>query len=222
MTKMFLDFGSHYGEGLSYFVDYYNINSEWLVETYEITPKSAQITAFCVQNLPVFSKAKAVIKVIAQGVSDSNRRDILYVHEVCDTGEGNNIIQSESKDIDIDGSVMRQSHEVEVVDINDVINRGVSNGATEFYIKMDIEGSEFKALERLFESEHLQKIKEIHIEWHERFFPDKEYKIIKKQNIIEHLRSKNIKTHDMIGCLIDSDLYYKEFEYYVRKAINKV
>ena len=161
---MFLDFGSHYGEGLSYFVNQYKINSEWLVETYEITPKSSLITDMCIQYLPVFKDIRDVVNVVAKGVSNFTGKKTLYVHEDCDTGEGNNIIQGQNEAVDIDGAHMLKSQDVDVVDINSILSAAVEKGATEFYIKMDIEGSEFETLERLLQSEHLEKIKDIHIE----------------------------------------------------------
>ena len=37
-------------------------------------------------------------------------------------------------------------------------------------MKCDIEGSEFKVLPILLKTEHINKFKEIYVEWHERYF----------------------------------------------------
>jgi hypothetical protein len=40
-------------------------------------------------------------------------------------------------------------------------------------VKLDIEGAEFEVLQDLFETEAASKISQLHVEFHERFFPGK-------------------------------------------------
>jgi FkbM family methyltransferase len=89
------------------------------------------------------------------------------------TGGSNCLNINPEKDIG-NGAIFDIHQEVvECIDINDVLKTIVDdNNLTlkSIIIKCDIEGSEFKVLPKLLESEYLKYIKEIHVEWHERFF----------------------------------------------------
>jgi hypothetical protein len=83
------------------------------------------------------------------------------------------------------------------IDIDDIINEICKNDFyAEIYIKCDIEGSEFAVLPKLLNSIYIKCIKEIYIEWHERFWfglSDYENKIKEKFNIIKKFNELNIK-----------------------------
>ncbi len=84
------------------------------------------------------------------------------------------------------------------IDINEVINSIIEeDNNAEIYIKCDIEGSEFVVLPRLLVSKYIKNIKQIYIEWHERFwYGTNEYynKIFLKNQIIENFKKRNIQT----------------------------
>ena len=72
---------------------------------------------------------------------------------------------------------------------------------TNIFMKCDIEGSEFKVLVKLLKMEPkiLKNIKEIHIEWHERFFENtSEYQTVCeiKSNILRKLDDLGIKYYE--------------------------
>jgi len=76
------------------------------------------------------------------------------------------------------------------------INEDLNTDDLEIYIKCDIEGSEFKVLPCLLKSEYIKFVKEIYIEWHERFFlkSDNYNEILDKKNeIINNLDKNEIK-----------------------------
>jgi hypothetical protein len=59
--------------------------------------------------------------------------------------------------------------------------------------KMDIEGSEFQVLRYLIEKKTITKLKEIYIEFHERFMPA-ESKETEKE-LVEQIRNLGVKVH---------------------------
>ncbi len=64
-------------------------------------------------------------------------------------------------------------------------------------IKCDIEGAEFLFLSDLLKSSRLNCVKEIYIEWHDRFwYPNHEKKIAEKKELIDQLRLNNIIVHE--------------------------
>jgi hypothetical protein len=88
--------------------------------------------------------------------------------------------------------------DVECVDIEDILSEICNKDPeAEIYIKCDIEGSEFVVLPRIIESEYVHHIKEMYIEWHERFWygtSDYIKKIIEKESILNRFRELNIET----------------------------
>jgi FkbM family methyltransferase len=64
-------------------------------------------------------------------------------------------------------------------------------------VKCDIEGAEFVFLTDLLRCKNLQPIKELYVEWHERFwYPDHEPKVAEKQELIRQLRLHNIVVNE--------------------------
>lgn len=120
---------------------------------------------------------------------------------VADYTCGSNILSIDPKSDAWNGAQFNITHnQVECVDIQTILQNITSeNQELDLYIKCDIEGSEFVVLPRLLECPCVDSIKEIYIEWHERFWTDlpEEYhlRIQEKQNIINTLSQKNIIYH---------------------------
>lgn len=87
--------------------------------------------------------------------------------------------------------------EVESVDINSIVDEiCLDDPDAELYIKCDIEAAEFVVLPKLLESKNVTKIKDIHIEWHERFWKDPEeyqQRLNEKASIESSLNNLNIR-----------------------------
>lgn len=64
-------------------------------------------------------------------------------------------------------------------------------------IKCDIEGAEFAFLDDLLQIDDLSPIKEMFIEWHERFwYPQHEHMISQKNRIIQQLTDRKINVRE--------------------------
>jgi FkbM family methyltransferase len=90
------------------------------------------------------------------------------------------------------------SEECNCIDIEEIISSIVlKDEDAEIYIKCDIEGSEFIVLPKLIRSSCIHHIKELYIEWHERFwYGTDEYtsKTNQRREIIRIFDTLNIKT----------------------------
>jgi FkbM family methyltransferase len=74
---------------------------------------------------------------------------------------------------------------VKCVDILDVINSFYDDDY--IVLKLDVEGAEYDIVQRLLSHSAIYKIKELHVEWHDAFFDDKNSK-----DILRELAEKNI------------------------------
>lgn len=190
--KYFLDFGAHKLEGLSEFTEKLNIDTEWIVQSYE-------------PNIFVYEQAQKN----AEKVKDKYKKFILqqkaimnengFVSFNCHKGSWKDETKTEYMDgmttggnvldfnphMDIGNHVVFDSEQVEVecIDVDDILrNICETDDKAEIYIKCDIEGAEFAVLPRIIESSYAKNIKEMYIEWHERmWFYDGMEGIVQKQ-----------------------------------------
>ncbi len=202
--KYFIDLGTHLFGGLREFTEKLNLNKEWIIYSYEgnrdVFEQSLPIKVEMAPNyLRLYHYNYAVMdydgtvtfnKQLGAWDTEGNYLDhytcganSLEENPLVDPGNGYrfNIVQEV----------------VKCIDFNNVINSITNTDKkAEIYIKCDIEGSEFKILPKLLKNKNIKYIKEIHIEWHERFWMnnEEEYKkrCFEKDNITNELKQLNI------------------------------
>lgn len=197
--KYYLDFGSHRFGGLEEFEKSLGINKEWKVICYEANPFVFQ------EALILKSKFSFNIDLINKAVLNKNDKITFNAHngawidqnfiEKYDTGS--NCLSINPKIDHGNGAIFNINQvEVDTCDvleiINDICNK---DNSAELFIKCDIEGSEFIVLPRILESDNVRNIKEIHIEWHERFWLNTDEYISKvkdRQLILENFKNLGI------------------------------
>lgn len=209
--KHYIDLGTHKFEGLQEFSEKLNIDNSWSVYCYEANPfvyekaselkkeKEEKYIKFVFENKAVLDENGFITFHAHKGAwwsQDGNRYDdswdwgsnALDKPPVYDTGNG-----TVFDNVDCT---------VPSIDILDIFNPICENDTeAEIYIKCDIEGSEFAVLPRLLESPHINKIKKIFIEWHERFWStngtgEYEQRVIEKNEIIKKMESYGIECYN--------------------------
>jgi len=203
--KHFLDLGTHRFEGLLEFTEKLNINKDWNVYCYEANPviyEKALETLDDIKdnynnidfnNLAVMDQDGSITFHCHDGAwSDTSKEK--YVEDY--TSGSNALDQTPAYDIG-NGAVFNiVDREVDCIDIDLILSSICSiDPQAEIYIKCDIEGSEFVVLPRIIESDYLNNIKQIYIEWHERFWYNNgmEEKIKEKQVYLHHLKKAGIE-----------------------------
>ena len=201
--KHFIDLGTHKFEGLNEFTEKLGIDNEWNVYCYEANPLIYDRSLLDnlkdyynhieFHNLAVMDANGSITFHCHDGAwSDQSKEK--YVEEY--TTGSNALDQTPTYDIG-NGAVFNiVDKEVDCVDINDILESiCAKDPQAEIYIKFDIEGSEFVLLPRILESDYLDNVKQMYIEWHERFWYNNgiEEKIKEKQVYLHHLKKAGVE-----------------------------
>jgi FkbM family methyltransferase len=200
--RHFLDLGTHKFEGLKEFTEKLNIDNTWNVYCYEANPliydqnlledMTHLYNHIEFHNLAVMDLNGSMTFHCHDGAWSDHSKE-KYVNEY--TTGSNALDQTPTYDIG-NGAVFNiVDKEVECVDINEILdNICLSDPQAEIYIKCDIEGSEFAVLPRIIESDYLSNIKQMYIEWHERFWYNDgiEEKIKEKKIYLHHLKKAGV------------------------------
>jgi FkbM family methyltransferase len=184
MKNIFLDCGTHLCEGL---IDFYNkgiINDTFEIHTFEANP--ACNIEERIKQIPLNITAHNKAVWIEDGYVFFNQEN----HQKSKTNsptDGYSNIDGWGSSVDgIGFEHPGYDSKVKIPSIN--FSKFIQSFPKDSNIicKMDIEGSEFKVLRHLIEQGTISNIKEIYIEFHERFMPleskHTEYELIKQIN----------------------------------------
>jgi FkbM family methyltransferase len=191
MKNIFLDCGTHLCEGL---VDFYNrgiIDDTYEIHTFEANPACNIEERIKQLPLNIIPYNKAVW--IEDGIVLFNQEH----HKKYNTGsptDGYSDIDGWASSIDGIGFHYRgyeDKIEISSIDFSKFVSE-LPNDAN-IICKMDIEGSEFYVLRKMIKEKTICKIKEIYIEFHERFMPaESEHS---RQQIINDIAQLGVKVH---------------------------
>lgn len=183
-NKIFIDCGTNLCQGLEKIYSLNQMNSDWLVYSFEANP----ITYNAVDH-----NKFPHVKFINKAVWTENVQKYLSIEQwplkVDDQNGGNNLINKNLENQWIGGGsnimgenfkfiyspasfVKRNEIKVECIDFCDFLKQNTTQNDA-IIIKFDIEGAEYQVLEKMIKNNLLKNIKKIYIEWHNHMLNNK-------------------------------------------------
>jgi len=191
MSNVFLDLGTHYGQGLREFIANHEMDATWIIHTFEANPVTHDI--FIKEHLHhtpwVISHHSAVSSF--NGTLSMNLETPPNEGE---TGMGSSVIPLDKWDPwgGNNHEPFKRAVDVPCIDLSEFMKNHFLK-TDKIIVKMDIEGSEYDTMERLIETNVIDYIDEIYVEWHLRFFKNHDEIKAREEKIIEELTKRNIK-----------------------------
>lgn len=180
MKKIFLDFGTNKFQGYNLIKKKHGIDNTWLVHTYEANPLLFNyITENCPDGIVVHNKAVWDKNEILEFLVDTDKIE----------WEGSRILHKDNK---IETNSNLQTVKVESIDIYDIMKEYEKDDF--IIIKMDIETAEFNVLNKMIETNQMEKVDILYVEFHCRKFGEKRMKYRRLQeNLLEQIRNIGVK-----------------------------
>lgn len=167
MTKIFLDGGTHLGQGLRRLAGISGVDATWHVHTWEANPYTHAEFKKTLPH-PIYN-----IQSYNTALSDHNGHVTLNIETAClkhqnyesPMGQGTSIL-----DMSVWGGVKSIGRfdttiEVECIDFSAWIKQHYWD--TDYIVlKLDIEGAEYQVLQHMFDTGVLSWINQLYVEWH--------------------------------------------------------
>jgi FkbM family methyltransferase len=149
MKKILLDCGTHLGEGLSQFVDAYNVTEEWEVYSFEPNPNLWEQHF----NQNTYSNVHYINKAI---YTDNSTITFNLAYPNTDASS---IFKAHL------GTNFEKSVEVECLDLSKFILDNFSKDDF-IVVKLDIEGAEYDVLKKMIKDDSISYINDLYVEFH--------------------------------------------------------
>jgi FkbM family methyltransferase len=194
MAKIFLDCGTHYGEGLRQFSDMFHMDEEWKIHTFEANPVTYEV--FKSRRLPHLG---GNVLAYNYAVTTYDGEIDMYIEspdtEIRDTGQGSSIV-SKDKWNPQDGILKFKEELVPVpcIDLSKFVELNTSED--DFIVmKLDVEGAEYDILDKMLEEMTLHRISHLFVEFHAKYFTNLEEMQQREFNLVQKIRAEGINLH---------------------------
>jgi FkbM family methyltransferase len=186
MNNIYIDGGTHYGQGLDHFINSYNMNSEWKIYSFEANP----VTYEKFSHRRKYSFVNYINKALLNydGHVEIN---LETVGENDDTGMGSSVITLDKWDPWKGQLHFHRSIKIECIDLSAFIKNNFKQ-EDNIICKLDVEGAEYDILEKMINDDTINYIKTLCVEFHSGFFKNQEEIKIREDKIREIIKKMNI------------------------------
>lgn len=189
MKNVFLDLGTHYGQGLREFIQKYNMDESWVIHTFEANPNTYDI--FVSDHL---HHTPWVIPHL-NAVSDNNDKILINIETPPgepSSGMGSSIITLDKWNPSGCHDWFKTTAEISCINLSEFIQENFLKDDF-ILIKMDIEGSEYSTLSKMIETNCIDYVNKIYVEWHNRYFTESETIIKLENELIEEIVNRGVQ-----------------------------
>lgn len=185
MKNVFIDCGSHYGEGYEEFKTILGIDNSW--DVYMFEPNR-----ICFDKLQKYTSNN--IKIYNKAVWNEDSKMIFRAEKAGNTNKFDGVCSTLLSNDDYYFNYGQESYEVDTIDLAKFLMQFTNE--EKIHIKMDIEGAEFETIRNIIDTGSINKICYLSVEWHSWAMTDKEkYKKI-EDGMIEEIK-QNYKNVDL-------------------------
>lgn len=191
--KIFLDCGSHFGEGFAQFHRKLGITPEWSCYMFEANRVCAK--QLREKHIPWWSQKMDIGITLLERIvwTSDDFGCFMSTKETATGGRNCGVGSTAMARSEWDVSNASEDYMVHRINFSKFILSLPKQA--EIFCKMDIEGSEYCVVDSLIETGAIDRIKEIWIEWHARMYVDKKPIQKKQKSIIGKLDRRQIKHH---------------------------
>jgi FkbM family methyltransferase len=197
--KVLIDCGTHFGQGLDEFITKFNVDSSWIVHSFEANP----VTFYMLENnkIPSRYRGKRIDYVTYHNKAISTKNSTVRLNiethpdeDYNDTGQGTSIINLEQWNPHNGGTkrFYMKYCEVPCINFSEFIMKNFTKDDY-IVIKMDIEGEEYNVLEDMISTDIISWVNYIAIEFHAQHFTNSDEMKIREDNILQVFQDKNIQ-----------------------------
>lgn len=191
----FIDLGCHVLDGLSGFLSNGMIDKSYSVYCFEANPN---VYPEAVENSEKYKDKVASIQIYNRAISNSDEEVLFNVEKTNNKSNACNLLSvPPSRDVVYGATFSWTQVHVQGISAKTLMEMCAVSPDDRVKIKCDIEGGEFDFLWDLLNWESISCVKEMYIEWHERFwYPMHVPKIEEKKTLIHKLTEKGIAVHE--------------------------
>jgi FkbM family methyltransferase len=175
MKNIFIDCGSHFGEGYEEHVKILKIDNSWNVYMFEPN-------RICYEKIQKYKKEN--VEIFNKAVWNKDDKLIFRAEKAGNTQQFDGMCSTLLSNDEYTFRYGQESYEVETINLSKFIMNFPEDNIIN--VKMDIEGAEFETIREIIDSGAIKRIKYLCVEWHAWTMTDKEkYKKIEDDMINE-------------------------------------
>ncbi len=190
MKKVLLDCGTHFGQGLNELIQNLSIDGSWTIHTFEANPETYK------KFVDEYWGGRQWITHHNKAISDHDGTITINLETFPNgdkNGMGSSIVDLEKwNPWNTEHRNQFIQQEIPCIDFSKFIKDNF-NKDDEIAIKMDIEGAEFDVLDHMFNTNAIEYVNSMYIEWHAHFFTNRDEMMQKQNALKEKIKSYGIK-----------------------------
>ena len=190
MNKIFIDCGTHYGQGLRQFMESYSMDDSWKIYTFEANPVTHVI--FKRDHLPSFRNVTSYNSAVST-YDGKIKFNIEIPPGEGETGQGSSVISLDTWDPW--GGTLNFREEPVEVDCVDLSRFTVIHCDKDDFVvmKIDVEGAEYDILDKMLEDNSIMLVDHLYVEFHAKYFKNKEEMEARERDVIERINKTGVK-----------------------------